>query len=171
MGGRADFAKRARDRRRCLNGLCKSQLRHGLSSATLKCALDSTDPLILRTALTNPITAAHVELAIDKSSASDGQRCLRLLRNSRDVGLKERAASQRVGCPLSASRLLRNGSMRLIPSRVDAPGAGGGLSKRTRRAIHNLPVIHKHFRRNARQCAHLKCADRDNSFAKGYRHE
>jgi hypothetical protein len=40
-----------------------------------QCNLDvcaqSTDPLILRTALTNPISVAHVKLAIDKSPASD----------------------------------------------------------------------------------------------------
>jgi hypothetical protein len=66
MGGSADFAKRARDRRTCVNGLLRSQLRHGLSSATLMSALNSTDPLILQTALTNLMTVAHVELAIDK---------------------------------------------------------------------------------------------------------
>jgi hypothetical protein len=49
-----------------MSGLRRSQLRHGLNSATLMCALDSTDPLILQTALTNPIPVAHVEPAIDK---------------------------------------------------------------------------------------------------------
>src|SRR5215211_1845185 len=67
MGGGADFAKRPRDRRKCV--LRRSQLRRGLSSAISMSALDSTDPLILQTALTSPIPVAHVELAIEKSSA------------------------------------------------------------------------------------------------------
>jgi hypothetical protein len=44
----------------------RSQLRHRLSTATLMSALNSTDPLILRTALTNLIPVARAKLAIDK---------------------------------------------------------------------------------------------------------